>query len=218
MPLQSKRPSDGEGRGSKKSKKSIAFGWLPSRRSSGQALSSYSPLAKESLAERVCKMDKSLEQSGIQVPLIRWRIPNNDGGNPSSLFWGKISSFDWSSFSTETCRRGCLWIKKPTKHKHFLRSDSWQCIGEARMSQASASEWFWISFHLKRKCAKVALYENIESYLKSGRDGFESYFTGQMLCLVALICWYLMVAKEAGSGSRRAGETTTWNAIRVGDT
>jgi len=78
------------------------------RRSSGQAMSSYSPLAKESLAERVCKMDKSLEQSGIQV----------------------------------------------------------------------------------------ALYENIESYLKSGRDGFESYFTGQMLCLVALICWYLMVAKE----------------------
>ena len=31
---------------------------------------------------------------------------------------------------------------------------------------------------------------------KSGRDGFESYFTGQMLCIVALICWYLMVAKE----------------------
>ena len=46
----------------------------------------------------------------------------------------------------------------------------------------------------------MALYENIESYLKSGREGFESYFTGQMLCIVALICWYLMVAKEAGSG------------------
>eukprot|EP00435_Cladocopium_sp_Y103_P014045 s468_g3.t1 len=81
------------------------------RRSSGHALNTYSSLARESLAERVCNMDKSLEQSGIQV----------------------------------------------------------------------------------------ALYENIEKYLKpgkSGREGFESYFTGQMLCIVALICWYLMVAKE----------------------
>lgn len=53
-------------------------------------MSSYSPLAKESLAERVCKMDKSLEQSGIQVPVSRLRIPNNDGGNPSSLCWGRF--------------------------------------------------------------------------------------------------------------------------------
>lgn len=78
------------------------------RRSSGHSLSGYSSLSRESLAQRVCNLDKSLEQSGIQV----------------------------------------------------------------------------------------ALYENIERYLKSGREGFESYFTGQMLCIVALICWYLMVAKE----------------------
>ena len=45
---------------------------------------------------------------------------------------------------------------------------------------------------------QVDLYENIDKYLKAGREGFESYFTGQMLCIVALICWYLMVAKEAG--------------------
>ena len=43
---------------------------------------------------------------------------------------------------------------------------------------------------------QVALYENIEKYLKSGTSGLEGYFTGQVLCIVALICWYLMVAKE----------------------
>ncbi|CAK9069374.1 unnamed protein product [Durusdinium trenchii] len=78
------------------------------RRSSGHSLSTYSELARASLTTRVCSLDKSLEQSGIQVDL----------------------------------------------------------------------------------------YENIDKYLKAGREGFESYFTGQMLCIVALICWYLMVAKE----------------------
>lgn len=42
----------------------------------------------------------------------------------------------------------------------------------------------------------MALYENIEKYLKSGAPGLEGYFTGQVLCIVALVCWYLMVAKE----------------------
>jgi len=28
-------------------------------------------------------------------------------------------------------------------------------------------------------------------------EGLEGFFTGQILCIVALICWYLMVAKEA---------------------
>ena len=42
----------------------------------------------------------------------------------------------------------------------------------------------------------MALYENIEKYLKSGTTGLEGYFTGQGLCIVALVCWYLMVAKE----------------------
>lgn len=78
------------------------------RRASGHSMWSYSEVSKESLAERVCKLDKSLEQSGIQV----------------------------------------------------------------------------------------ALYENIEKYLKSGTSGLEAYFTGQVLCIVALVCWYLMVAKE----------------------
>lgn len=42
----------------------------------------------------------------------------------------------------------------------------------------------------------MALFENIDKYLKSGREGLEGWFTGQILCVVALICWYLMVAKE----------------------
>lgn len=42
----------------------------------------------------------------------------------------------------------------------------------------------------------MALYENIEKYLKSGKPGLEGIFTGQVLCIVALVCWYLMVAKE----------------------
>ncbi|CAK9048900.1 Uncharacterized protein SCF082_LOCUS27166 [Durusdinium trenchii] len=78
------------------------------RRSSGHSFWTYSDEAKQSLAERVCNLDKSLEQSGIQV----------------------------------------------------------------------------------------ALFENIDKYLKSGREGLEGWFTGQILCVVALICWYLMVAKE----------------------
>lgn len=48
----------------------------------------------------------------------------------------------------------------------------------------------------KKNCKEVALYENIEKYLKSGAPGLEGYFTGQVLCIVALVCWYLMVAKE----------------------
>ena len=43
---------------------------------------------------------------------------------------------------------------------------------------------------------QMALYENIDKYLKLGREGLEGWFTGQLLCLMALVCWYLMVAKE----------------------
>ena len=43
---------------------------------------------------------------------------------------------------------------------------------------------------------------NINKYLKLEAEGLEGFFTGQILCIVALICWYLMVAKEAG---RRKG-------------
>lgn len=38
---------------------------------------------------------------------------------------------------------------------------------------------------------------NINKYLKLEAEGLEGFFTGQILCIVALICWYLMVAKEA---------------------
>eukprot|EP00434_Breviolum_minutum_P039498 symbB.v1.2.035078.t1/scaffold4537.1/size38323/1 len=79
------------------------------RRSSGHSYADYSPVAKESLVQRVCKEDKSLASSGIQVDLI----------------------------------------------------------------------------------------ENINKYLKLEAEGLEGFFTGQILCIVALICWYLMVAKEA---------------------
>ena len=40
-------------------------------------------------------------------------------------------------------------------------------------------------------------FRNINKYLKDELQGLESNFTGEILCLMALICWYLMVAKEA---------------------
>ncbi|CAE7023986.1 unnamed protein product, partial [Symbiodinium sp. CCMP2456] len=43
---------------------------------------------------------------------------------------------------------------------------------------------------------QVSLLDNIRKYVKPDAVGFEAVFTGQMLCLVALVCWYLMVAKE----------------------
>ena len=42
-------------------------------------------------------------------------------------------------------------------------------------------------------------HRNINKYLKLEAEGLEGFFTGQILCIVALICWYLMVAKEAVS-------------------
>eukprot|EP00438_Fugacium_kawagutii_P016236 Skav234412 [mRNA] locus=scaffold3157:14862:16347:- [translate_table: standard] len=81
------------------------------RRSSGHSMSDYSSESKESLVHRVCKEDKSLASSGIQVALLE---------------------------------------------------------------------------------------KNINKYLKLEAGGLEGFFTGQILCIVALVCWYLMVAKEAG--------------------
>lgn len=78
------------------------------RRSAGHALSSYDEVSRYSLAERVCSLDKSLQESGIQM----------------------------------------------------------------------------------------ALYEHIGKYLKPDAEGFEAFFKGELLCIVALVCWYLMVAKE----------------------
>ncbi|CAE7036725.1 unnamed protein product [Symbiodinium sp. CCMP2592] len=43
---------------------------------------------------------------------------------------------------------------------------------------------------------QMSMYENIRKYIKPEAVGVERFFTGQVLCLVALICWYLMVAKE----------------------
>eukprot|EP00438_Fugacium_kawagutii_P010539 Skav214536 [mRNA] locus=scaffold410:509958:520741:+ [translate_table: standard] len=94
------------------------------RRWSGHALSEYDTVGRESLAERVCALDKSLSTSGLQV----------------------------------------------------------------------------------------LLYEDIGKYLKPEAEGYEVFCTGQVLCIVALICWYLMVAKEApvefqirsAGGSKRA--------------
>ena len=43
---------------------------------------------------------------------------------------------------------------------------------------------------------QVDLLQNIEKYLKSEATGLEGFFTGQLLCIVALVCWYLTVAKE----------------------
>lgn len=43
---------------------------------------------------------------------------------------------------------------------------------------------------------QLALLENLRKYLNSEKEGLASFFTGEVLCVVALICWYLMVAKE----------------------
>ncbi|CAJ1368514.1 unnamed protein product [Effrenium voratum] len=43
---------------------------------------------------------------------------------------------------------------------------------------------------------QVQLIEDIRKYLKPDAEGMGVFFTGQVLCMVALICWYLMVAKE----------------------
>ncbi|CAE7710759.1 unnamed protein product [Symbiodinium pilosum] len=63
---------------------------------------------------------------------------------------------------------------------------------------------------------QMNMYENIGKYIKPDAEGLESFFTGQVLCLVALICWYLMVAKEVshalalhrGIASVERGQTT----------
>ena len=46
-------------------------------------------------------------------------------------------------------------------------------------------------------CSFPSCVRNINKYLKLEAEGLEGFFTGQILCIVALICWYLMVAKEA---------------------
>ena len=48
------------------------------------------------------------------------------------------------------------------------------------------------------KYGETSKFRNINKYLKLEAEGLEGFFTGQILCIVALICWYLMVAKEAG--------------------
>ena len=117
---------------------------------------------------------------------------------------GEDSEFWLKFFSHWDLQKGYLWIKKPTitttSGGWFLTMYRWSSDEPGNRMRRLR---FWISKNIWREHVRVqvALYENIESYLKSGRDGFESYFTGQMLCIVALICWYLMVAKEAGSGS-----------------
>eukprot|EP00930_Biecheleria_cincta_P062955 TRINITY_DN4840_c0_g1_i1.p1 TRINITY_DN4840_c0_g1~~TRINITY_DN4840_c0_g1_i1.p1 ORF type:complete len:1144 (-),score=201.95 TRINITY_DN4840_c0_g1_i1:81-3512(-) len=45
--------------------------------------------------------------------------------------------------------------------------------------------------------SQMTLSEDIKAYLQSEvTDPFQAMFNGQLLCLVALICWFLMVAKE----------------------
>ena len=46
---------------------------------------------------------------------------------------------------------------------------------------------------------QISLYEEISKYLYPvGADSFTAFFNGQTLCIVALLCWYMMVAKEIG--------------------
>eukprot|EP00930_Biecheleria_cincta_P030438 TRINITY_DN21086_c0_g1_i2.p1 TRINITY_DN21086_c0_g1~~TRINITY_DN21086_c0_g1_i2.p1 ORF type:complete len:871 (+),score=128.21 TRINITY_DN21086_c0_g1_i2:27-2615(+) len=45
--------------------------------------------------------------------------------------------------------------------------------------------------------SQMTLYEEIEAYLQSDTDSeLQGIFDGQLLCIVALVCWFLMVAKE----------------------
>ena len=64
------------------------------RRSSGHSYADYSPVAKESLVHRVCKMDKSLESSGIQVDLIE--------SLSSGYFWVSLFALGWRRPTTGT--------------------------------------------------------------------------------------------------------------------
>lgn len=50
------------------------------------------------------------------------------------------------------------------------------------------------SLHLSG--VQMNLFDNIDQYLKPDRAGLETYFAGPVLCMVALICWYMMVGKE----------------------
>jgi len=46
---------------------------------------------------------------------------------------------------------------------------------------------------------QISLYEEISKYLyPAGADSFTTFFNGQTLCIVALLCWYMMVAREIG--------------------
>ena len=101
-------------------------------------------MAKESLVQRVCKEDKSLASSGIQVDLI-------EKLGHTVLLLGLLPS---------------VWLK--LRYAVF-----------------------------KSFCSFSSCVRNINKYLKLEAEGLEGFFTGQILCIVALICWYLMVAKEA---------------------
>lgn len=50
------------------------------------------------------------------------------------------------------------------------------------------------SLHLSG--VQMGLFDDIDKYLKPAKEGLESYFAGPVLCMVALICWYMMVGKE----------------------
>lgn len=50
------------------------------------------------------------------------------------------------------------------------------------------------SLHLSG--VQMGLIEDIGKYLKPTKEGLETYFAGPVLCMVALICWYMMVGKE----------------------
>ena len=43
---------------------------------------------------------------------------------------------------------------------------------------------------------QASLADNVRSYLNPDAQGIEQFFNGQVLCLVALVCWYLMLSKE----------------------
>lgn len=129
------------------------------RRWSGHAYAEYSGVGRESLVQRVCALDKSLQTSGIQAEIIRnqafWAFKVHRRHPKAHLFHGFFSMF------FHIC---------PSLFLHFGASHPFRM--------------------------QVALYENIGKYLKPEAQGWEVFFTGPVLCMVALLCWYLMVAKE----------------------
>jgi hypothetical protein len=70
------------------------------RRSSGHSFGDYSDVAKESLVHRVCKEDKSLASSGLQVNLVETLGTGDWSNEPSPKDEGAMKDVE----AGDTCK------------------------------------------------------------------------------------------------------------------